>query len=292
MLVSEKNLRWCGIDMRPRWRRRMAVVLTYAAFVTAIWSPSIRVWAIVWSLFMASILIPIWPTLQDVEVWVRRVVQVAVLALLAFFVWRAWHAWFVPRRESTVPAAAFAFLLLLNESAIGWRKLVDNGDRGWMAAAIRKGSAASDWDQRRLARHGYAMGLEGFARYEYMLRFRQLTAAQKLEIEELVRSNPQGKWMRQRFSVLYDDERLRTEEDRLRARVQRMMTWLLVSVAVVASIALADSVTVPAGEVVASLWTLAGLVTTLRQTLVLWSEEDPRRNALGELTVVGEANAV
>ena len=33
MLASEtKKLRWMGIDMRPRWRRRVAVVTTYAVF--------------------------------------------------------------------------------------------------------------------------------------------------------------------------------------------------------------------------------------------------------------------
>ncbi len=33
---SEKRLRWWGMDMRPRWRRRVAVVVTYLAFLVAI----------------------------------------------------------------------------------------------------------------------------------------------------------------------------------------------------------------------------------------------------------------
>lgn len=33
MLKPEKNLRWLGIDMRPRWRRRAAVIVTYLAFM-------------------------------------------------------------------------------------------------------------------------------------------------------------------------------------------------------------------------------------------------------------------
>jgi hypothetical protein len=37
MLASEaKKLRWFGIDMRPRWRRRVAVIATYAVLVVLI----------------------------------------------------------------------------------------------------------------------------------------------------------------------------------------------------------------------------------------------------------------
>jgi len=36
MLKPEKNLRWLGIDMRPRWRRRIAVIVTYIAFGVAV----------------------------------------------------------------------------------------------------------------------------------------------------------------------------------------------------------------------------------------------------------------
>jgi hypothetical protein len=36
MLKPEKNLRWLGIDMRPRWRRRIAVIVTYVAFALAV----------------------------------------------------------------------------------------------------------------------------------------------------------------------------------------------------------------------------------------------------------------
>jgi hypothetical protein len=34
---DEKRLRWLGMDMRPRWRRRALVFLTYAAFAVAVW---------------------------------------------------------------------------------------------------------------------------------------------------------------------------------------------------------------------------------------------------------------
>jgi hypothetical protein len=43
---SEGRLRWWGIDMRPRWRRRAAVVATYVAFVVAISFSDERWWGI------------------------------------------------------------------------------------------------------------------------------------------------------------------------------------------------------------------------------------------------------
>jgi hypothetical protein len=36
MLKPEKNLRWLGIDMRARWRRRVAVLVTYLAFLAVV----------------------------------------------------------------------------------------------------------------------------------------------------------------------------------------------------------------------------------------------------------------
>jgi hypothetical protein len=35
-LKPEKNLRWLGIDMRARWRRRVAVLVTYLAFLAVV----------------------------------------------------------------------------------------------------------------------------------------------------------------------------------------------------------------------------------------------------------------
>jgi hypothetical protein len=44
MLRSDPRLRWLGIDMRARWRRRAAVVVTYLAFFVAIASTSNGGW--------------------------------------------------------------------------------------------------------------------------------------------------------------------------------------------------------------------------------------------------------
>ncbi len=69
---------------------------------------------------------------------------------------------------------------------------------------------------------------------------------------------------------------MRHEDDRVRAQAQQLMTWTLVCSAVIASFAnvwLHRSMT---GEAfVAWGWTLAALGLTLRQAIVLWTEEDP-----------------
>jgi hypothetical protein len=51
MLVDEQKLRWCGIDMRLRWRRRVAVLVTYffifaAGMALSVWDGH-PVWAMV-----------------------------------------------------------------------------------------------------------------------------------------------------------------------------------------------------------------------------------------------------
>jgi hypothetical protein len=61
--TEEKSLRWLGIDMRARWRRRVAVLVTYLAFLTAIgvsqgdWShPLIVMVALVAAVMMFGVL--------------------------------------------------------------------------------------------------------------------------------------------------------------------------------------------------------------------------------------------
>lgn len=84
-----------------------------------------------------------------------------------------------------------------------------------------------------------------------------------------------------------EDERLRREDDRLRAQVQRLMTWTLVSLAVVWGIANAWTHRSVSGGVVASwLWTMAALGLTLRQAIVLWTEEEPS-GMNGEIELAG-----
>jgi hypothetical protein len=44
LAAEEKRIRWWGMDMRPRWRRRVAVVVTYLAFIPALASSGAEWW--------------------------------------------------------------------------------------------------------------------------------------------------------------------------------------------------------------------------------------------------------
>jgi hypothetical protein len=42
--TEEKRSRWLGMDMRPRWRRRVAVMVTYVSFLVALGSADAEWW--------------------------------------------------------------------------------------------------------------------------------------------------------------------------------------------------------------------------------------------------------
>jgi len=280
MLQEESKLRWCGIDMRARWRRRVAVVATYAVYLFLIWSHSRWAYGLAVSLFYLVILLPLLLEIEDVEVWMKilmRVVTVAIVVSVGYMAWRQHHF-------SALPTVFYAAIFLMS-SVLGWNSLVDHANRGWMAEAIRNSSNLSWRKQRHLARSGFAVGLDGFAWYEYGMRFRKLTAEQQSEIEELHRANPRGKWMRNRETVLFDDERMRREDDSTRAKVQKLTSGVLFSAAFVLTFALADEKTISRATVISALWTVAALVWTLRQAIPLWTEDDPRAVA-GEMELV------
>jgi hypothetical protein len=281
MLAEEQKLQWCGIDMRPRWRRRVAVVATYALYLFLIWSHTRLAYGLAVSLGYLAMLLPLLFLLEDVEVGMKIVVRVITVALVAI---RGYDAWSRPSHLSGLPAVFYASLFLTS-SVLGWNSLVGNANRSWMAEAIRNSSNLSWRKQRHLARSGFAVGLDGFAWYEYGMRFRKLTAEQQSEIEELHRTNPRGKWMRNRETVLFDDERMRREDDSTRAKVQKLTSGVLFSAAFVFTIALADEKTISRAMVISALWTLAALVWTLRQAIPLWTEDDPRAVA-GEIELV------
>jgi hypothetical protein len=290
MLVDEQKLRWCGIDLRARWRRRVAVVLTYAAFVGVVWSPWRNAYGLAISVMWISLLVPLVDVSKDVGVWMRWAVRTIFVLIVVCYVYRSWEEWLRPRRVDAWDAwfvPIIALIMLLGRSVLTPRRLVEGGHRGWMAEAIRNSGDLNWRQQRRLARNGYGVGLDGFAWYEYNERFHRLTGEQKLEIESLQRAHPRGKWMRQRDGVLFDDERIRDEEARVRARVQKAMSWVLVGAALVLSVTLMGRATVKTDRVLAGLWTLAGLVTTLGQAIPLWIEDDPRVVA-GEMAVVAD----
>ena len=89
--------------------------------------------------------------------------------------------------------------------------------------------------------------------------------------------------------VLLDDERIRQVDNLLRAKVQRVMSWVLALTAICVSAAVAQGWTMRGSLVVSGVWTLVTLMITLRQAIVLWSVADPLA-AGGELGLVeGEA---
>lgn len=284
MLVDEKRLRWLGIDMRSRERRRVAVVATYAAFLVAVWVHPPRTYEVVFSLWFLSLFNSVWGVLEDsVSTWVRRLLVVLAVLAAVWFVWA--HPFRRVNDSLAMQAEIYAAYLMVLGSVLSWNKLVEPSGRGWMARAVGNPGALSRREQRRLARRGFAVGLDGIAWYEYGMRFKNLTEEQKLEIEQLHCANPRGKWMRSFGAVLFDDERMRHEDDRLRARVQRIMSGVLIVSALIWYWAEASDWTVRTETVAAWAWTLAVLSMTLRQALVLWREQDPRM-LNGELEVM------
>src|SRR5271168_4089210 len=65
MLVTDAaKLRWMGVDMRSRWRRRVAVVLTYAVFLVAVWIHPRRTMVVLQVLFYAQLMSGLWALLE------------------------------------------------------------------------------------------------------------------------------------------------------------------------------------------------------------------------------------
>lgn len=108
--------------------------------------------------------------------------------------------------------------------------------------------------------------------------FAQLPEEQQGDVCRLERSSPLGTWVKRgdsRFPTV-QDERLRHEDDKLRAQVQRMMAWVLLVSAGIWSLAdLLTSRPVSGQLLTTWVWTMAALGFTLRQAIVLWTEEDP-----------------
>jgi hypothetical protein len=256
------KLRWLGVDMRPRWRRRVAVVVSYAAFLVVVWLHPWRIDQMPMLLFVGMNL-PLWD--QVMKDSIGTVARRSVLA--AIFLGTAWLYWKHPAKQDRMMCDFYALLWIGSLSAVAYGKLVH---AVWLRSSVRR------WlgKQKRLE------SLDEYARHYYGERFAALTEEQQVEVGWLQRANPMGEWVVQGSgrSLAVEDERLRREDDRLRAQVQRLMTWMLIGLALVWSIA-HESIhhAAVSGDVVASsLWTMAAFGLTLRQAIVLWSEEDPR----------------
>jgi hypothetical protein len=270
MLVDTKRLRWLGIDMGPRWRRRVAVVLTYAAFVAVVWLHPWRIDQMPWVLIVGMNL-PLWD--RELKDSIGTIASRTVLG--AMFLGTAWLYWKYPAKPDKMICDIYALMWIAGLSAVGYGRLVA---AVWLRSSVRR------W----LGRRRRLGSLDDFARHYYGENFAALTEAQQVEVGRIERANPMGEWVLPgsgRFLTI-DDERMRHEDDRVRAQAQRLMTWTLVCSAVIgssASVWLHRSMS--GNAFVAWGWTLAALGLTLRQAIVLWTEDDPR-------VVVGEMELV
>jgi hypothetical protein len=268
--TDEKKLRWCGIDMRSRLRRRVAVVLTYAVFAAVVWLHPWRIDQMPMVLFVV-INLPLWDRAMNDSI--GTVARRTVLG--AMFLGEVWFFWNHPGKPDKMVCDIYALIWIATWSAVGYGKLVD---AVWLRSSVRR------W----LGRRKRLESLNEYARHYYGESFAALTEAQQVEVGRIERANPMGEWVVQgsgRYLTI-EDERMRHEDDRVRGQAQRLMTWTLVCSAFVWSFANGWTHRSLSGDVIASwLWTMAALGLTLRQAIVLWTEDDPR-------VVVGEMELV
>jgi hypothetical protein len=249
-----------GLDMRPRWRRRVAVVLTYAVFLVVVWGHPWRIDEMPMLLFV-GVNLPLWDRVMKDSI--GTVARRAVLGVI--FLGVAWLYWKHPAKPDRLITDVYVVGWIAGMSAVAYTKLVEVV---WLRSSVRR------WlgKQKRLG------SLDEFARHYYGESYAVLTEMQQAEIRQRERAAPMGEWVVQgsgRFLTV-EDERLRHEDDRLRAQVQRLMTWALIGLALVWGIGNAFTHRSVSGDAVAAgLWTMAALGLTLRQSIVLWTEECP-----------------
>jgi hypothetical protein len=262
MLATDAaKLRWLGIDMRPRWRRRVVVVSTYATYLALVWLPP-------------------W--------WTARILAVLFAGWYARTINRQMRKEGVGAVMKTLFAGGTALLYgwtLWRQSANASRQFIDIWVFGWIvvwsALSYMSGMVEPVWMRRStkrwLEKPRRLVSLDDFALHFYGEGFAELTEDQRLEVFRLERGNPLGTWVKRSDgqSPIFVDERLRHEDDRLRAQVQRVMVWVLVGSAAVWSVANTFKWPwVTSGYTFAAWsWGLAALGFTLRQAIVLWTEE-------------------
>jgi hypothetical protein len=237
------------------------VVATYAVFLAVVW---VQPW---WAgrLFVVLLLVSY---AQMMELLMKDSLSVVARRTFAGVIVLA-YVWMMWRPFSTLSRGAldlWTFGWIVGWSPLSYGKLVE---AVWMRG----------WTKRWLEKPRRLVSLNDFSLHFYGEPFAQLPEEQQTEVCRLERSNPLGTWVKRvdsRFPTV-QDERMRHEDDRLRAQVQRMMAWILLGSAVMWS--LVDVLTTSravSGELVASwVWTMAALGFTLRQAIVLWTEEDP-----------------
>jgi hypothetical protein len=238
----------------------VAVVATYSAFLGIVWA---QPW---WAgrLFVVLLLVA-YAQMMDLQVKdslsvVARRTFVGVIVLA--------YGWMMWKPFSTLTRGALdlcTFGWIVGFSALSYLKLVEPvWTRGWTKRWLEK--------PRRL------VSLNDFSLHFYGEPFAQLLEEQQAEVCRLERSNPLGTWVRRvdsRFPTV-QDERMRHEDDRVRAQAQRLMAWILLGSAGTWSLAdVLISRPVSHALLTTWMWTMAALGFTLRQAIVLWTEDDP-----------------
>lgn len=203
--------------------------------------------------------------------WV--VVLTVGFAVAAWLLWT--HSLSAPHQDA-IRADVWALLWIVCVSSLAYPKLVEPV---WMRSSVKR------WLSRPRRLHT----LDEFARHFYGESFADLTEEQQIEVGRRERENPMGEWVTGgsgRF-LLVEDERVRHEDDRVRAQAQRLMTWVLLGSAVTWSfVHLLWKCSLNGDVLVAWAWTLAALGLTLRQAIVLWVEADVTVTS-GEMELVG-----
>jgi hypothetical protein len=254
------KLHWMGINMRRQWRRRVAVVATYAAFLGIVWVQPWWMGKVFVVLFVAWYAKTMDGGMKDSFGIVAR--RTFVGAIVLAYLWLL-----LVNFPGTSGAALYlwTFGWIVGWSPLSYGKLVE---AVWMRG----------WTKRWLEKPRRLVSLNDFSLHFYGEPFAQLPEEQQSEVCRLERSNPLGTWVKRsdsRFPTV-QDERMRHEDDRVRAQVQRLMAWILLGSAVMWTVADALTSRPMNSRVLATwAWTMAALGFTLRQAIVLWTEEDP-----------------
>ena len=135
--LDENKLRWLGIDMRPRWRRRVAVVATYAAFLVVVWVHPRWAYGALELLWVAWFISLMWSAVAEVE-WVMRVTFTVLWVLIVGV-----QMWQSHGKVSAVTTALYATFLMAFASVLSCAGMAALTDSGWLAQAIEKGEELS-----------------------------------------------------------------------------------------------------------------------------------------------------
>jgi hypothetical protein len=239
----------------------VAVVLSYAVYLALVWFHpwwAVRVFLVLFVGWYAQLMDR---ALKEALNTVVRRIAVGGMALLYL-----WTLWKNPLYGNRAVIDMWSFGWIVGGSALTYGRLVEGV---WMRR----------WTKRWLEKPTRLVSLDDFALHFYGERFEELTEEKRTEVFRKERSNPLGTWVKrgEGLSPTIEDERQRHEDDRLRAQVQRAMTWVLIGSAVVWSFAGTSVWRSVRGDAFAAwAWMIAALGVTLRQAIVLWSEEDPR----------------